>query len=114
MPTVALSYHVQATADVDVSAEIGDAQGGGHSIFLGNNLVTQGERTASATLGLGQSLIGKVLTVSSVAVDIAPTHDHVSVLIELTGGVPDPMPVPQAADAPANGSVNFLTIVTFV
>ena len=120
MPIVALSYHVMPDALVTVSARIGDAQAGGHSVFLDQTQVLPDvpspdpADTGVITLGVGADLVGRQLTVSSVAVDIHPMHDHVSVLTTLTGGHPDPMPVPQAADAPVNGAVPFLTLVTFV
>jgi hypothetical protein len=115
MPSVALSYHVDPASTVTVRAQIGDAQGGGHAIFLDQQLVAQGELdTGVVTLGPGAGLVGRLLTVSSVAVDIQPAHDHVSARTTLTGGFPDPMPVPQVTDAPTNGAVSFLTLVTFV
>ena len=115
MPTVALAYHVNPGSPVTVRAQIGDAQGGGHGIFLDQALVAQAELdTGAVALGAGVDLVGRLLTVSSVAVDIQGAHDHVSVLTTLTGGVPDPMPIPQVADAPTNGAVSFLTLITFV
>ena len=115
MPIVSLSYHVKLDDVITVAAGIGDAQGGGHSIFLGTALVAQGElEVGPVELGRGGDLVGRIVVVSSVAVDIQPVHDHVSALVTLTGGHPDPMPIPQAADAPPNGAVSFLTIVTLV
>lgn len=112
--SVAISYHVRDDADVTVRARIGDGQAGGHSIFVGPDLVTQGEIEVAANLGSGQGLKGRVLVVSSVAVDVMPSTDHVSVEVTLTGGHPDPMPVVQAADVQPSGAESFITIVSFV
>ena len=116
MPIVALSYHVHPEGEVTVSAAIGDAQTGGHSIFLDQTPVPAPSDPAVGPLplGPGADLVGRLLTVSSVAIDIQPAHDHVSVVTTLTGGFPDPMQVPQTADAPTHGAVSFLTLINFV
>ena len=119
MPVVALSYHVKPDEVVTVTAAIGDAQTGGHSVFLDQTEVpprpgAPPDVFGPVALGRGAELVGRLLTISSVAVDIQPAHDHVSTLTTLTGGFPDPMPVPQVTDAPTNGAVSFLTLVTFV
>ena len=114
MPSVSQQYHVIDDADVGVVARIGDAQAGGHSFFLGNTLIGQGSIMLAVSLGKGRDLRGSVLLVASVAVDVQPTHDHVSVQVALSGGAPDPAIVSQGADAAPNGAVSFLTVISFV
>lgn len=114
MPSVFQHYHVVAGQDVEVRAGIGDAQAGGHAVFLGTTMCAQGEIEVHTSLGAGQDLVGRRLVVSSAAVDVQPGHDHVSVQVVLTGGVPAQLPIVQAADVPTNGAVSFLTIVEFV
>lgn len=114
MPTVTLQYHVQAGVDITLDAIIGDGQAGGHAAFLGTVPVAQAPQQIHANLGDGADLVGRVLVVSSVAVDIQPVSDHVSVVVQLEGGHPSPLPIVQGADATPGGSVSFLTVVTFV
>jgi hypothetical protein len=114
MPTVTQFYHVVAGRDVTVDAAIGDGQAGGHAVFLDRTLVEQGPDHVNKNLGDGDKLAGRVLVVSSVAVDVRPETDHVSVGVTLDGGVPSPMQIDQAADAPTNGTVSFLTVITFL
>jgi hypothetical protein len=115
MPTVTHLYHVISGQRVVVDAHIGDAQGGGHAVFLGTELRAQGELSLTGVdLGAAEDVAGQVLVVSSTAVDVRSETDHVSVEVVLNGGVPSPMPITQAADAPPSGTVNFLTVVTFV
>jgi hypothetical protein len=114
VPTVTQVYHVLPGAPVSLDVQIGDAQAGGHGVFLAGQLKAQGELVLKdVALGTGETLVGKVLVVSSVAVDIQPAHDHVSVQAVLRGGFPSPHTIVQAADAEPNGNVGFLTVVTF-
>jgi hypothetical protein len=114
MPSVLQRYHVLPGRDVTVRVQIGDAQAGGHAVFLGQEMIAQRDESIEANLGSSDSLAGKRLVVSSVAVDIQPMHDHVSVLVELSGGMPDPFPIVLAADAASGGAVSFLTIIDFI
>jgi hypothetical protein len=114
MPTVTQFYHVISGQRVQLEATIGDGQAGGHAVFLGAARIAQGEFHVDADLGDGADLARRVLVVSSIAVDVLPETDHVSVRVVLTGGAPSRMQIDQAADAPANGALSFLTVITFV
>jgi hypothetical protein len=115
MPTVAQDYHVLPHEIVTVDATIGDGQAGGHSMFLGDNLIAEGAmELRNVVLGVGSAIANKVLVVSSTAVDVQAAHDNVSVEVVLRGGVPAVQPIEQTTMVEPGGTESFLTVITFV
>ena len=115
MPTVAQDYRVLPHETVTLDATIGDGQAGGHSVFLGEELIAQGAiELHNVTVGVGSAIANKVLVVSSTAVDVQASHDNVSVEVVLRGGVPDVQPIEQTTMVEPGGTESFLTVITFV
>ena len=115
MPTVAQDYRVLPHETVTLDAMIGDGQGGGHSVFLGEELIAQGaSELRNVTVGVGSAIANKVLVVASTAVDVQSAHDNVSVEVVLRGGVPSVQPIEQTTMVEPGGNESFLTVITFV
>jgi hypothetical protein len=115
MPTVTQDYFVRLHEIVTLDATIGDGQGGGHSVFLGENLIAQGAmELRDVAVGMGSDIVNKVLVVSSTAVDVQTAHDRVSVEVVLRGGIPGVLPIAQTTDVDPGGNETFLTVITFV
>lgn len=115
MPTITTSYAVIDGKEVIVEVSIGDGQPGGSSLFIGAVLVTSGdERIDWWSLGPGEALRGRTLTVSGMAQNERPETDHTSMVVRLSGGIAAQAFTQHYTAREKHQKVSFITQVTFL
>lgn len=115
MPVTTGSYEVRANPEVTLEVTIGDAQPGGSAVFLGTELVAEGnEHIPAFSIGKGRQIKGLRVVVSSVVSNENPATNNTSMTVELAGGAA-PKKILAMQEASRKGErISYITVISFV